>query len=149
MVLDEHGPHQPLSAWCGLAWLLWQPCTACLWWCLSILRGSRSATGLVREKYFLKKDKIPQIGLVQVPSCPDRARGCGGWYGAGTGSSLRGRVGVPQGPRQAVGWPRVWLAPRCRAVREALRGLWVQPAMKGGSAVAFGSHGSLHWGLVL
>lgn len=79
--------------------------------------------------------------LVQVPSCPDRARGCGGWHEAGAGSSLRGRVGVPQGPRQAVGRPPARLAPRCRAVRAALRGLWVQPAMKGVSAVAFGSRG--------
>lgn len=104
-------------------------------------KGQKVCYSFSEGKIFLKKDKIPQTGLVQVPSCPDRARGCGGWHGAGAGSSLRGRVGVPQGPRQAVGWPRVQLAPRCRAVREALRGLWVQPAMKGGSAVAFGSHG--------
>lgn len=60
MVLGEHRPHGPLSAWCGLAWLLWQPCTACLWWCLSILRGRRSAAGLVREKCFKKRTKSPK-----------------------------------------------------------------------------------------
>lgn len=84
-------------------------------------KGQKVCYSFSEGKIFLKKDKIPQMGLVQVPSCPDRK---GMWWLAwGWGRQLpEGKGRDATGPQAGSGVAPGPACPKVQGSQGSLEG---------------------------